>query len=289
MAVTHQGGPVRGFSDTMPAFGEAFSEEQLQKIIDFIRSFCTETAWPRGELNFPLALVTEKAYPEDEVVFRGAVVAETPGGVSSEVVYERRFGARNQVELKLPLAVRESGAGGSWQGGLGDVAIGGKRALYHSLAGGAIVSLGGEVVFPTGEREKGLGKGTTVFEPFLLFGKTVSQNGFLQVQAGAELPVDTERAEQEIFWRAALGNTLTQGRWGRSWSPILEVLGAAGLDEGKVDWDLVPQIQVSLSARQHVLVNAGVRFPLTNPGSRDTQVLFYLLWDWFDGGLRDGW
>jgi hypothetical protein len=24
-------------------------------------------------------------------------------------------------------------------------------------------------------------------------------------------------------------------------------------------------------------------------GLRPTQVFFYLIWDWFDGGLRDGW
>jgi hypothetical protein len=36
-------------------------------------------------------------------------------------------------------------------------------------------------------------------------------------------------------------------------------------------------------------VNAGVRFPLTNAGSRQTEVLVYLLWDWFDGPLLGGW
>jgi Cytochrome C oxidase, cbb3-type, subunit III len=44
-----------------------------------------------------------------------------------------------------------------------------------------------------------------------------------------------------------------------------------------------------LSRRQHIMVNAGVRIPLTNRAERDTQFLPYLLWDWFDGGLFDGW
>ena len=44
IAVSHQGGPVRGFDFAMPAFGEAFDVEQLQKIVDFIRTFCTDDA-----------------------------------------------------------------------------------------------------------------------------------------------------------------------------------------------------------------------------------------------------
>ena len=288
MAVAHSGGPARGFSDTMPAFGEAFAEEQLQKIIDFIRSFCTKP-WPRGELNFPKALVTEKAYPEDELIGTTSIAAEGAGSVEGELLYERRLGALNQIELKLPLAVREAGSSGSWRAGVGDVAAGIKRALYHSLERGAIGSAGVEVVFPTGDEADGFGKGTLVFEPFLAFGKTLSRSGFFQLQAGAELPVDSEVAEPEAFWRLVLGGTLTQGRWGRSWSPMVEILGTAGLDGGTVDWEILPQVQLSLSARQHVFVNAGVRIPLTSTESRSTRLVFYFLWDWFDGGLLEGW
>jgi hypothetical protein len=37
------------------------------------------------------------------------------------------------------------------------------------------------------------------------------------------------------------------------------------------------------------MLNIGTRIPVNNSGQRNTQILFYLLWDWFDGGLRDGW
>lgn len=59
--------------------------------------------------------------------------------------------------------------------------------------------------------------------------------------------------------------------------------------DAKTNWDIVPQMQVTLNRRQHIRVNFGVRTPLNNTSGRDTQVLFYALWDWFDGGLRDGW
>ena len=38
-----------------------------------------------------------------------------------------------------------------------------------------------------------------------------------------------------------------------------------------------------------LLANVGVRFPLTQTEGRNPRVEFLLLWDWFDGGLFEGW
>jgi hypothetical protein len=71
---------------------------------------------------------------------------------------------------------------------------------------------------------------------------------------------------------------------------MLEVAAVREMDSGApVEWDLLPQLQVSLSRRQHILVSGGVRIPLNDRDGRHTQVLAYLLWDWFDGGFTDGW
>jgi hypothetical protein len=48
-------------------------------------------------------------------------------------------------------------------------------------------------------------------------------------------------------------------------------------------------MQVTLNRRQHVMLNLGVRLPLTNADRRNTLILAYLLWDWFDGGFLAGW
>ena len=32
-------------------------------VVETLRSFCKEPGWPRGEMNFPRALMTEKAFP----------------------------------------------------------------------------------------------------------------------------------------------------------------------------------------------------------------------------------
>jgi hypothetical protein len=53
--------------------------------------------------------------------------------------------------------------------------------------------------------------------------------------------------------------------------------------------DVLPQFQVTLNRRQHIRVNLGLQIPTTNTAGRPKQVVFYFLWDWFDGGLLDGW
>jgi hypothetical protein len=38
-----------------------------------------------------------------------------------------------------------------------------------------------------------------------------------------------------------------------------------------------------------VLLNVGLRMPINDRVGRQTQLMVYVLWDWFDGGLFDGW
>lgn len=285
MAVAHEGGPVRAFDRRMPAFGEALTAPELQRILDHIRAFCSDARWPRGELNLPRALVTEKAYPENETVMTTSIGATGRRTVVNELLYEQRVGVRSQVEILMPFAAHDTGAG--WRSGLGDVAVAFKHVLAHSLDAGRILSGSAEVVLPTGSETDGIGGGTLVFEPFVTFGQILPADGFLQAQTGLELP---RSGGKEGFWRVALGRTFVQGTFGRAWSPMLEVLGARDLEAGaRAHWDLVPQMQVSLSKRQHILISAGVRIPVNDRAGRSTQLLTYFLWDWFDGGLLDGW
>jgi hypothetical protein len=273
----------------MPAFGEALAEDEILRAIDHIHTFCGSPDWPRGELNLPRALVTEKAFPENEAVLTTTIGTGESASVTNQILYEKRFGVRNQFEVAIPLALQETAAG-TWSRGLGDVAVAVKRAMLHSLNGGYILSAAAELVLPTGKETLGLGKGVTVFEPFVAFGKILPRNGFVHAQAGAELPTDRDKAAFEAFWRAALGTTFEQGRFGRAWSPMVELLAARELESGhEVEWDVVPQMQVTLNRRHHLMINAGVRIPLTSRDERSSQVITYFLWDWFDGGLRDGW
>jgi len=286
-AIVSHGGPVRSFDRHMPAFGEILSAAEIQRVLEHLRGFCAAARkWPRGELNLPRALVTEKAFPENEaVVTVGATGADE---FSTAAVYERRLGARTQFEIEVPFEAHQNNS--SWSQGLGDMAVALKHVLHHQVARGTILSAAVELSLPTGSESRGLGSGVTVFEPFVAFGQILPRDSFLQVQAGVELPSDTERAEREAFWRAAFGRSLLEHGYGRSWSPMLEVLGALELTtRGETTWDLVPQLQVSLSRRQHIMVSAGVRVPINGRNERGSTFLSYLLWDWFDGGFFDGW
>ncbi|MFO7769339.1 MAG: transporter [bacterium] len=296
MAVAHAGGPVRGFSPLMPAFEGVLTVEQLQLAVDHIRTLCQNDDWPRGDLNLPRALVTEKAFPEDEAVFTAITPSEEITSVTGEFVYEQRFGARNQFELVIPFGWREMAVTGgapdetNWASAMGDIAVGVKRAMYHNFGSGTIFSLTGEIILPTGDEEEGFGKGTAVFEPFFSFGQILPAGFFMHSQGGVELPFDETKSAQEGFLRFVLGRTFTVGQWGRTFAPMVELLGGQELEGGaEPSWDIAPQLFFTLNRRQHILMNIGVRTPMDDAFGPDTQVMAYILLDWFDGSFWEGW
>lgn len=293
LAVAHQGGPTRGFSPLMPPHGESLGRETLELVIAHVRTLCRDARWPRGELNLPRAQLTEKAFPEDEAVVEIAANLDEETAASTELIYEKRFGPRAQLELSVPFALQEA-ASGARHAGLGDVAVGVKYALWHDLERGGIVSVLGEVVAPTGDRERGLGDGTVVLEPALLWGQILPRDGFLQAQLLGEFPLREQRGDPEAQLRLALGKSFFEdGGFGREWAPMLEFVATRVFARGapnQWEWDLAPQLQVALNRRQHIRLSLGARLPIgANAGPRPTRALLYVLWDWYDGGLAAGW
>lgn len=289
VAVVHEGGPSRALDHHMPAFGDALSMDEIERAVKYIWSFCDDPSWPRGDLNFPRAFFTEKAFPENETVITTAISPSGTKRVSNQVVYEHRIGSRSQYEVMVPIDFQAAEEGGSWSRGLGDVEIALRRTFFHNVERGSIFAAGGVVVLPTGKEELGLGNGFTVVEPFAMFGQAFGAAGFVQMHAGIEIPTDQDRGDNEGFVRTALGYSFAQDRgFGRAWSPMLEVLAAK--PQGRsIEWDVVPQVQVSLSKLQHVLISIGARIPLNERQERKPQFLTYLLWDWFDGGFTQFW
>ena len=256
----------------MPAFGEELSAAEIGRLIEHIRGFCTQRGWPHGDLNLPRALITEKAYPENEAVLTVASGRESGEAVSSLFLYEHRIGRRGQYEI---FARDADAIGGAY-----------KHVLFHSRRSGFILSGGGEITVHTDG---------TVLEAFAALSQALptmvlGKDGFLHAQAGIEAPANRESSSKEIFWRAAIGKTYMEDTWGRSWSPMIELLAARAFDTPRAnECDILPQVQVSLSRRQHVLLNVGLRIPVTQRGNRRTSVMAYVLWDWFDGSLFSGW
>ncbi len=286
--ITH-GGPSREFSQIMPSFEQALSSEQIDQVIGYLRGLCRDPRWPRGELNLPRALVTEKAYPEDEVVLSTAVNAQGAPGITSHIIHEQRFGIRNQIEVDVPVTFEDQNH--TWYGGVGDTTLGVKRVMFSNLSSGSILSLQGSVLLPTGSRTRGFGSGTTTFETFAAFDQVFRTNTFVQTQFGADLPRHSDITPQSIFFNTALGQSFAGDHGlGRLWSPMVEFLADRDLvDHAKTNWDVLPQMQVTLSKRQHVRCDLGVRVPVNNTAGRPVQLMFYVLWDWQDGRLTEGW
>jgi mono/diheme cytochrome c family protein len=287
-ATITQGGHGRGFSPIMPSFADELTSDQVDAVIKYLRTLCTSDRYPRGELNLPRPLVTEKAFPESEAIETMAFATGHESSIDTEFSYEYRLSARNQLELAIPFASAHDESG-TRVGGIGDVAVGLKRVLFASRDN--ILSGFGEIALPTGNSDKGLGNGTTTFSFHAMAGQILPGNSFVQAQVGTDQPADTTVAPRTFFWRVNAGKSFRQeGGLGRLWSPMLEIIGDRDFEDlASTNVDVVPQFQVTLNRRQHVRANVGLQIPLSNREERSTQVVFYLLWDWFDGGLFEGW
>lgn len=287
-AVILHGGPNRGFSTIMPSFEKLLSDEQVNDVVAYLRTFCTNKHWPRGELNLPRAIVTEKAFPEKEFVLSTSANASGAPGFETHAIHEQSFGTKGQLEVDLPWVNQDIDH--RWNNTLADMTIGWKQVMFSNLRTGSILALQGGIVPPTGSEKTG-GNGTTVFEPFLAFDQLFPSNTWVQFQMGADLPHDTKKAPQSMYWNTALGQTLASDhRLGRQWSPMVEFVASRDLVDGaKTDWDVMPEMQVTISGRQHIRGNLGVRTPFTDTAGRNPTVNFYVLWDWADGKFWEGW
>jgi len=295
-AVIRDGGPARGFSEIMPAFGDVLTPEQIDELAEYLRSLCRnqdkDRTWPPGELNLPRALLTEKAFPEDEVVIRTSVATKSAPGITNNLVFEYRIDGRNQFEASVPVTSLHRDTGG-YQTGIGDLALGLKHVFFWNLdaAGkrGSILALQGEIVLPTGNAARGFGTGEAILGVFASYDVLLPRSTFVQFQAGGDFPQHTRTTPNAVFARGAFGASFSKG-FGRQWSPMIELTADRDLRSGAVtNWSAIPEFQVTLNTRQHVRAALGYQRALNNTAGRDNQVMFYLLWDWFDGGLLEGW
>jgi mono/diheme cytochrome c family protein len=285
-SVIHLGGNARALDRHMPAFGDALSDAEIASIVEYLRGFCRERGWPRGDLNLPRALVTEKAFPENEALMTTTFPAIRPDSVQSQFVYERRIGRRGQYGVVVPFNIQQGALG--WRKGLGDLGAGFKYVVFDRFTRGVIASVGSEMTFPTGKEAEGLGNRLTVFEPFGAISQRFAHEIFVHVSAGFRFPLNLP-VNDEFYWHAAVGTSLHQERWGRTWSPIVEILSSREFEFGEsASLALLPQMQVTLSRRQHVKFDGGLRIPLNRRGP-NAAVMMSLRWDWFEGGLFSGW
>jgi Cytochrome C oxidase, cbb3-type, subunit III len=289
-SIVHGGGPQRGMDRHMPEWQDALTDAQIELVVKHLWTLCTDPKWPRGDLNFPRPQVTEKAFPENEWVWSGAFQFQGAKEATNDFIYEHRIKQRAGYELVVPLGFQQPAPGGAWNRGLGDVEFAVRNVFAANLAHKFIFSAGGAVTMPTGKEEVGLGEGVTVWEPFAMFGKGLGKNGFVQAQGGYMASSNRATVENSTYLRQAWGYTLAQQHGiGRTWTPMTEIIWSKEDHGGANVVDIIPQMQVSLSKMQHILFNVGASVPVTARDGRHPQLLTYVVWDWFEGGLFQFW
>lgn len=145
-AVIVYGGPYYGFSAIMPSFKDLLSNDQIDDVVAYLRTFCPNPHWPRGELNLPRALVTEKAFPEDEFVLSTAINASGAPGLTTDFIHEQAFGTKGQLEVDVPWDYQDQNH--NWNSHVGDITFGWKQVMYSNFHTGSIFALQGSILPP---------------------------------------------------------------------------------------------------------------------------------------------
>jgi hypothetical protein len=278
-----KGGHGVGLSSQMPAFEDSLSADQIRAFVSHLRTFCKEPGWPSGNTNFPRPILTEKAFPENEFLIVPAVShwneAPAPSITRATLMalYERRIGRRSMIEIEVPMVRTNSLT--TWTGGIGDVAIGFKHALYATAgdpttgASPRIVSLGLEAVLPSGDRFKEHGAGATLFEPYISAGAML-RNWYLQTQFKVELSTNTLRERPHVVYNTYLGRDTSAAP--NTWTIGVELNGEDELIA------LTPQVRKGLTGTGALAASAGMMVPLNKREEQGVRWVGYLLWEYLE-------
>lgn len=277
------GGAFMGLSDQMPAFDGTLSLEEIRTVLTYVRNFCQEEGWPSSDLNFHKTLFTSKAFPENEAVLKQEFIKGKKGTKewTTTLSHEQRLGARGEWELSLPYVVKETRE--KTTAGPGDLSLEYKHVLSTHTEKRALTAAALEVVFPSGDCDRGLGDGTFKFEPSLLGGIALRQFVF-QNQIQAVLPLDEDRADRQMRYRLAGSYPTSLLR--HDLVPSLEVEFRHNLQgESNEVLLLTPQLYTGLRFRGHVALRIGAQIPIAGTDPFHYRIGAALVWEYLEGGL----
>ncbi len=277
--VIKHGGPALAFSPAMPAFQDAFSDDEIRGLVAYLKTLPGPHRYPPGDLNYLLAFRTKKAWLEDEVVIWTRFDRRDQVGddvLTTAVELEKRWGARWQTELKL--AYGWEGPRGNWD----ELEVGFKYALYDHLERTFLLTGGADLAFALH------GDASMQVIPFLAAAKGLGDQFTLQTSLRTHLPPE-EVSSGDLAWAMALHWVPTP--WPRGVFPGVELTATVPFEPGAREaarWTVLPQLNLGLSRRGHVRAAVGVELPL-NDRTYDFRVHTYLLWDFADGMFWEGW
>jgi hypothetical protein len=272
-----KGGPGVGLSPEMPGFEDSLTPDQITAFVSHIRGYCAEPGWPSGNTNFPRPILTEKAFPENELVILPAISHFSENAAPSitegmfKAVYERRFGKRTMFEVGLPLVTTNAFL--TRTGGLGDLEVAVKHAIYTRDSTPRIVSLGMEVALPTGDRFKEHGAGATLFEPYISAGAML-RDWYLQTQLKVELSTDTVRERHHVVYNTYVGRDTSAAP--NTWTIGVELNGE---DD---ELALTPQLRKGLTGTGALAASVGMMVPVNKREEQGVRWVGYLLWEYLE-------
>jgi len=281
--VVIHGGPALGFSEMMPAFGDALSESDIDAVLAYVKTgLAGEHDYPDGDLNLFLPVRTKKAFPEDEWVWKQRYTGQDgDNSWKNTLEYEFRIGQRAQGIMEVTHEVEGDVSE------FGHLEPGFKYVLKHDRQAGFILTGAAQFGVPLNH------DANWEFLPYLAVGKVL--NNDFTFQGSARLKLDLEDSDGSSAEFAGIVHW-THTNWPRNVFPGLEVIAEVPFERGsgdarmdKVQFSLLPQARIGLNKRGNIALNVGVELPVNDTDRYDWRGYIYFIWDFADGGLFEGW
>ncbi len=165
----------------------------------------------------------------------------------------------------------------------------------------SLIGWGSEILIPSGNKAIG-GTGEWELEQFLTYTQILPKRAYFLQQIGAEGTFKRHDDPLQAYARSTIGKSfLADKGMGRAFSIATELITTRNLaPRQNFTLTLVPQMQVTVSKRQHMRLGLGFNLPppvvkgpinpaiIINPVNT-RQFTFCWLWDTFDGGFFEGW
>ena len=285
-AVVAHGGGARGLSLSMPAWGEALSEQQIAETVEYMKTFVDQSKYPQGETNFFRGHYTAKAFTEQEALVILSHQFKRENGITTSetktvLYYANRFGTRFQYEAKLPLINSSGGIGNKF--GIGDLELALKYAFFDNAKTLSIITVGVEAALPTGSETNGFGAGTVVAIPYVAAGQGIGNTLQLSTSAKLETPSDNKKGDPEL--RVGFLSMLTIPESKQGFFPGVELFWKKNLAKSEYMLSVIPQVYWGITARGHLALSLGAEVPVAGTKAFDGKIVAFFLWDFVDGGL----
>ncbi|MCG8380189.1 MAG: cytochrome c [Proteobacteria bacterium] len=288
--VVKEGGAAKGFSEVMPAFKEILSDLQIKKVVKYIKTLAGKHDYPSGDMNFILPIRTKKAFPEDEIVWKLRFQDDANNSDNDQVrkvlEIEKRIFKKTQLSMEISHKFDDDIDDGD--GNIDQIEPGIKHVVYENQSIQFITSVG--VLFAIKTEES---SSSNEFIPYIATAKRITDSITFQGTARSTLPTD-EFSKGNVELSGVMH--WSPGVWPQSINPGMELVASFPIDRGTGAGNksfsrlsLIPQAQIGLNKRGHIMLNLGVEVPLNDTDRYDYRAYAYLIWDFADGGLFDGW